>query len=454
MTPTALFPLTDGRLCVPGNRWHALDGRPGREVTVTVVIPFYEQQDDLERVLAALDSQDYPAHLIDVVVADDGSRKPPDTSGSALRCTVVRQPDRGFRAAAARNLGAAACDSEVLCFLDADTVPEPGYLREITRLPSILPDALVVGRRRHADLDGWVGAELAQWWAGGRAPDILAEPRWLADAYTRTGDLAAVTDGAYRFVISSVMCCSRELFTYCGGFDESFDRYGGEDWEFAHRAVACGAVLHHARRAVAWHNGPDWAGREVPDRAAAKNAEALTLSRLITDPAARTHGLRYELPDVAVEIDADEHGLGSLVSAMSGFLGHDAGIWVTGRAARTLCERTQLQDERIRVGPVPEHIRRRCRFVVTMTGRPVLPAEGVGELLRRCSQPDVAVVTVRGATSTVTCRASWAANRLRRWSTGAVRLADPDAAAFGAAERHGGDAFGMTEVDREPDLSW
>jgi len=455
MTPASLVALTDGRVCVPGNRWDTIGDRAGRLAAVTVVIPFYEQQDDLERVLAALDSQDYPKHLIDVVVADDGSREPPDASVSALRCTVVRQPDRGFRAAAARNLGAAAAgDAEVLCFLDADTVPEPGYLREITRLPSILPDALVVGRRRHADLDGWAAADLARWWTGGRAPAILAEPRWLTDAYARTGDLAAVTDGAYRFVISSVMCCSRELFTYCGGFDESFDRYGGEDWEFAHRAVACGAVLHHARRAVAWHNGPDWAEREVPDRAAAKNAEALTLARLITDPAARTHGLRYELPDVAVEIDADEHGLGSFVAAVSGFLGHDAGIWVTGRQARTLCERARLQDERIRVGPVPERIRRRCRFVVTVSGRPVLPPESVGDLLRRCSQPGVAVVTVHGATSTVTCRASWAANRLQRWSTGPVRLVDPDAAAFGAAEHHDGDAFGMAEVDREPDLSW
>ena len=71
-----------------------------------------------------------------VVVADDGSRVIPDVSASRLNVTVVRQEDRGFRAAAARNLGAAATTASVLCFLDADTVPEPGYLRQLTRLPA------------------------------------------------------------------------------------------------------------------------------------------------------------------------------------------------------------------------------------------------------------------------------------------------------------------------------
>lgn len=440
-----VFPLSDGRFCVAGNRWDAVDGRPGRQTTIAVVVPFYDQQDDLDRLLAALALQDYPAHLIEVAVADDGSPTPPDVSSSPLRCTVVRQADRGFRAAAARNLGAAATRGEILCFLDADTLPEPGYLRHISRLPSLLPDALVVGRRRHADLDGWSAADLAHWWAGERSPAVLDEPRWLVDAYARTGDLAVADHTAYRYVISSVMCCSRTLFDYCGGFDESFEEYGGEDWEFAHRAAVCGAVFHHARRAVAWHNGPDWAGREVPGRAAAKNAEALALARLITDPAARVHGLRYEIPDIAVELDATGHGLGSLVATVSGFLAHDVGIWVVGADAESLLTRAHLQDERIRLGAVPDDIRRRTRFVVTVTGRPVLSAQGVADLVHTCGQPEVAEVHVREGAADVVCRASWALHRRVRWQ---------NPGPFGATQRFPGAEFGMTEGATEPDLSW
>ncbi len=440
-----MIPLTDGRFCVAGNRWDALDGLPGRDVTIAVVVPFYDQQEDLDRLLAALDLQDYPAHLIEVAVADDGSPTPPDVSSSSLRCTVVRQPDRGFRAAAARNLGAAATTGEILCFLDADTVPEPGYLRHISRLPSLLPDALVVGRRRHADLAGWPAADMARWWAGERSPVVLDEPRWLTDAYARTGDLAVADHTAYRYVISSVMCCSRVLFDYCGGFDESFSEYGGEDWEFAHRAGVCGAVFHHARQAVAWHNGPDWAGRDVPGRATAKNAEALAMARLITDPAARTHGLHYDIPYLAVELDADDHGLGSFVTTVSGFLAHDVGIWVTGAGAESLCARAHVQDARIRVGPVPDGIRHRTPFVATVTGRPVLSAQGVADLLDACRQTDVAEVHLSGRTAMVVCRASWALHRQVRWQS---------ATAFGATQRFSGTEFGMTESDAEPDLSW
>lgn len=444
MTGSALR-LPDGRFCVPGNRWDVLDGMPGRDVTITVVVPFFDQQEELGRLLAALDLQEYPADLIEVAVADDGSPTPPDVSSSSLRCTVVRQPDLGFRAAAARNLGAAVTTGEVLCFLDADTVPEPGYLRHISRLPSLLPDALVVGRRRHADLAGRPAADVARWWAGECSPTVLDEPRWLTDAYARTGDLADADHTAYRYMISSVMCCSRELFDYCGGFDESFDSYGGEDWEFAHRAAVCGAVFHHARQAVAWHDGPDWAGRDVPDRAAVKNAEALALARLITDPAARTHGLRYEIPDVAVELDADEHGLGSFVSTISGFLAHDVGIWVTGAGAEALCARAHVEDARIRVGPVPDRIRRRTRFVVTVTGRPVLPAQGVADLVQACGQPGVAEVHVGGDSAAVVCRASWALHRQARWR---------QPMNFGVTQRFSGAQFGITAGDAEPDLSW
>lgn len=283
---------------------------------------------------------------------------------------------------------------------------------------------------------------------GERSPLVLDEPRWLTDAYARTSDLATADHTAYRYVISSVMCCSRDLFDYCGGFDESFDSYGGEDWEFAHRAAVCGAVLHHARDAVAWHNGPDWAGREVPDRAAVKNAEALALARLITDPAARTHGLRYEIPFIAVEVDAGGHGLGSLVTTLGGFLAHDVGIWVTGAAAESLCGRAHLEDARIRSGPVPEDIRRRTRFVVTVTGRPVLSAQGVADLVDACGQPDVGEVHVSEGAATVVCRASWALHRKARWARSGHH------ATLGATHHFSGEAFGMTDGDVEPDLSW
>lgn len=449
------LPLNDGRVTVPANRWDLLADRDTEPARIAVVIPHYQQQRQLELTLGALELQDHPRELVEVVVADDGSAEPPRVPESSLRISVVRQDDRGFRAAAARNLGAAQSNAEVLCFLDADTVPEPSYLRRVSRLPAMLPDALVVGRRRHADLTGWTARELPSWWAGDAAPPVLEEPRWLSDEYHASGDLLRTDHRSYRYVISSVMCCSRDLFVDVGGFDESFVGYGGEDWEFAHRAVVNGAVLHHARDAVAWHDGADWGARDVADRAAAKNHEALAVARLVTDPDARRSGLHYAVPDVAVEVDTTGHAVGSLVATLGSLLGLDVGIWLVGEQAESLLHALGVHDSRINAGPVPEWIRRRCRFTISTSGRPVLPHEAVTRLLALCDRTGVGSVRVTGADVALTIRASWAANRARRWTSGSVRLIDAaDVDRIGENVVLAAESVGMGSASPDASLAW
>ncbi|MDN4173431.1 glycosyltransferase [Nocardioides sp. SOB77] len=301
---------------VPGNRWDLAAPVPGPPPSVTVVVTHYEQPRELARTLHALARQTHPADRLEVVVADDGSATPPAVPGGVR---LVRQPDEGFRAAAARNLGASAGTGEVLVFLDADTTPEPGYVAEISRLPHLLPEALVVGRRRHADLAGVpvdVPVEVA-----GPAHE-LPSPAWLADGLERTRGLLDADDTSYRFVLSAVAACSRWLHAETGGFDESFRTYGGEDWEWAARAWRHGALLAHEPAAVAWHDGPDFAGRtSAADRDRAL-AETLALARRVPAPGAAPRGLlvgpRDPLVTVADGLDPAEVliALDSLLAAL------------------------------------------------------------------------------------------------------------------------------------------
>jgi len=284
---------------VPGNRWDLVGGVEPVPPRVSVVVTHYDQPEELSRTLAALRRQDHPRDLLEIVVADDGSPIAPVVPDGVL---LVRQEDRGFRAAAARNLGAAAATGDVLCFLDADTAPEPGYVRALTRLPALLPEAVTVGRRRHADLGGVApDAPLAE---VGPARE-LPEPDWLRDAYARSGDLLHADDRSYRFVISAVLACSRALFDEIGGFDEGFTSYGGEDWEWAHRAWQAGAVLAHVPAAVAWHDGPDWAGRSSEDRAREGNRQTLRLADAIPVDGSRGRGVMPAVPDLVVHLTGD-----------------------------------------------------------------------------------------------------------------------------------------------------
>ncbi|GLY15861.1 hypothetical protein Kisp01_28760 [Kineosporia sp. NBRC 101677] len=277
-----------GELVVPGNRWDLAEHPAAQPLEVSVVVPYYQGAEQLALLLEGLRGQDFPSRRFEVLVADDGSPDPLDLGRfdtSGLRVRAFHQENKGFRAAAARNLAAASAEGQVLCFLDQDTIPEPSYLSAISRLPGQLPDALVVGRREHADLAGWNAEGVRDWFSGkGPAPEILTAPEWLSREYRDTRDLLDAGENGYKYIISAVMACSTALFRELGGFDESFQQYGGEDWEFAHRAWNAGAVLAHEPRAVAWHDGPDWAGRSTPEsRQAMKQDEKEALLRRIPE---------------------------------------------------------------------------------------------------------------------------------------------------------------------------
>lgn len=279
---------------VPGNRWDLIDlTRATPTPRVSVVIAHYEQPAQLARTWAALCRQTVAP--VEVVIADDGSAGAPVPPSGGPPVRVVTQPDRGFRAATARNLGARHTNGDVLVFLDADTVPEPGFVEALTRRVVRCPDVLAVGRRRHADLTGL-------------PPDVdpavaprLAEPAWLRDAYAASRDLLDADGRSFRFVISAVLACRRSLFDDLGGFDERFVGYGGEDWDLAYRAWNAGAVLVHERAAVAWHDGPDWAGR--PRDRARQDLESARLAALVPEPATRGVALPGDLPDVVVDVE-------------------------------------------------------------------------------------------------------------------------------------------------------
>jgi GT2 family glycosyltransferase len=283
---------------VAGNQWDALDGMwPAELPTVSVIVIHYDQQRELDRTLAALAAQDYPAELLEIVVVDDGSPSAPVVPQGVR---LVRQDDLGFRAAAARNLGARQSSGEILCFLDADTAPEPQYVREITRLPGLAPDVVTVGRRRHADFSKSDAVDVAD-----AANFELPAPQWLDDAYRQSQNLLVADNSSYRYIISAVLTCSRTLFEEVGGFDETFQSYGGEDWEWAQRAWLAGGLLAHVPAAVAWHDGPDWGSRELddPDKRASKNNEMLVLSRAIPVAGSRGRAVRGPKADVVVVLE-------------------------------------------------------------------------------------------------------------------------------------------------------
>lgn len=382
---------------IVGNDWSVVPVVPPR--SVSVVVAHFDQQAELDRTLTALARQTHPRALLEVIVADDGSPAPPAVPADVR---LVRQADEGFRLAAVRNLGARHATGDVVCFLDADTTPEPAYVARIAALPSAAPDVLAVGRRRHADLRG-VPAHVPIEQEG--PAHALPEPRWLADAYARSRDLLDADARSYRFAIGAVLACSRWLLDDVGGFDESFRTYGGEDWEWAARAWRRGAALAHVPDAIAWHDGPDWAGRDAEERVRRKDVEALRLVDAIGGPGTAPVALLSARADVVVVLERSPSIAAALVCVdrMLALL-PTARVVVPAAVAGAFAA-----DARIVAAP-PEH-----RATVTLAHPIVLGDAGAEQLLDAVAtigDADVAHVALGDA---IVVAAPRAAARDRRW---------------------------------------
>ncbi len=91
---------------------------------ISVVIPHLNQPDFLERCLASLVNGLRPPD--EVIVVDNGSRELPTAICSAYGAQLLTEAEPG--PGPARNRGVAAASGDILAFIDADCLADPGWL--------------------------------------------------------------------------------------------------------------------------------------------------------------------------------------------------------------------------------------------------------------------------------------------------------------------------------------
>lgn len=93
---------------------------------VSVIVPVWNNAGQLLRCITALQAQDYPKHLHEIVVVDNGSTD--DTAARARKTGVRVLEQRKPGSYAARNMAIGETSSDFLAFTDSDCVPDSRWL--------------------------------------------------------------------------------------------------------------------------------------------------------------------------------------------------------------------------------------------------------------------------------------------------------------------------------------
>ena len=195
---------------------------------LSVVIPHYNDLDNLRHCLGALDAQALPPGVHEVIVVDNNSPVGIDAvkavAGSSAR--VILSEEKG--AGPTRNAGAEAARGEILAFTDSDCLPADGWLAQ----------ALASGQQ----------AEIT----GGRVDLVPVDPNrpTPVEAFEM---VFGFDNQAYirnkGFSGSGNLVVRRSTFDAVGPFRQGMS----EDVEWSHRARAHGHTIHYNHQLFVVH---------------------------------------------------------------------------------------------------------------------------------------------------------------------------------------------------------
>ncbi|MGF7148547.1 GT2 family glycosyltransferase [Sphingomonas zeicaulis] len=222
---------------------------------LSVIIPHYNDVDNLVRCIAMLQRQSIGTDSFEIVVADNNSPIGIEAVRAAVGDTarVIEAPEQG--AGPARNAAVAASRGEILAFIDSDCRPQPDWLE---RGVAALANADVVG---------------------GRVDIVAVDPARPnpIEAFEKATAFP-IRDYVERksFAVTANLFVTRAVFDKVGTFRSTV----AEDMDWCRRAVALGYRLVYADDVAMAHPArATWAELSRKWRRTTSETFALTMER-------------------------------------------------------------------------------------------------------------------------------------------------------------------------------
>lgn len=197
---------------------------------ISVIVPAYNAAGMIADCLTALQAQTVARADYEIIVVDDGSTDETAVKAQQPGIHLLRCPqNRG--AAAARNQGIQAAQGDIICFTDADCVPQPDWIEAVTR-----------PLRENEAMTAVKGTYISH------QPQLIARFVQLEyeDKYDGMAGLAEID-----FVDTYACAYRRQALWDAGGFDETIAYV--EDQELSFRLAAQGCLMVFQPTAVVAH---------------------------------------------------------------------------------------------------------------------------------------------------------------------------------------------------------
>ena len=208
---------------------------------VTVIVPVFNRAQGIGDCLEALLALAYPKDKLEIIVVDDGSQDgTPDQVRQYPVKLLALARNRGQ--SAARNIGAAAAQGEILAFIDSDCIADPQWLLEL--VPYFQDERLAL-------VGGYVDAYYRRTWLD-RFEEVQSPLNMGREMALGVGP-----DSDF-YVPTCNVLIRKEVYLRLGGLDE--DLRLGEDVDLCWRLKAQGHHLlyvpkgkvRHQHRAHFW----------------------------------------------------------------------------------------------------------------------------------------------------------------------------------------------------------
>jgi glycosyltransferase involved in cell wall biosynthesis len=240
--------------------------------TVSVIIPYFgNRHSDLQHCIQCVESQQYPAQKLEIVVVDNNSLPSITTDSLGTdRVSILHEPFPGSYAA--RNRGISSSSGAIVAFTDADCAPTSTWLKD------------AIQELAQLNLKAAIGGKIVFSFRSNGNPNIWE----LYDSLIHLRQQDYISGN--KFAATANLIVPRHYFTEIGMFNQVF--YSGGDREWGERLHSHGGSIVYSDTAIVLHRARSTAREVVAKNRRGVGAE---LIRVRLDGASRLRILWVQL---------------------------------------------------------------------------------------------------------------------------------------------------------------